>query len=67
MFRRLAAFAAWRAGLGALARVAVDRALVQDPRYPMARLLEDVLGYAVDPAAVTGWPRVVVPDGPAPA
>ncbi|GAB1643931.1 DUF4192 domain-containing protein [Krasilnikovia sp. MM14-A1259] len=54
----LLSFAAWRAGMGALARVAVDRALGHDPHHPMARLLEDVLGYAVDPAAVTGWPRV---------
>ncbi|BFU47959.1 DUF4192 domain-containing protein [Krasilnikovia sp. MM14-A1004] len=60
----LLSFAAWRAGMGALARVAVDRALVQDPRYPMARLLEDVLGYALDPDAVRGWPRVTDPDGP---
>ncbi|RZU51064.1 uncharacterized protein DUF4192 [Krasilnikovia cinnamomea] len=60
----LLGFAAWRAGMGALARVAVDRALLRDPRYPMARLLEDVLDYALDPAAVRGWPRVTDPDDP---
>jgi hypothetical protein len=53
----LLAFAAWRAGHGALASVAVERARAQDPDYPMAVLLEDVLRYALPPASIDAdWP-----------
>jgi hypothetical protein len=52
----LLAFAAWRAGHGALASAAVDRALAQDPAYSMAVLLEDVLRYGLPPSALDGWP-----------
>jgi hypothetical protein len=52
----LLAFAAWRAGEGALACVAVDLALRHDPTYPMAALLDDVLRYALPPSAVDDWP-----------
>ena len=63
----LLGYAAWRDGRGALARVAVDRALMADPRYPMAGLLDDVLGYGIGPHAMAaldsverrraaGWP-----------
>lgn len=38
----LLAFAAWRAGEGALANVALDRALAADPSYSMARLLQEL-------------------------
>jgi uncharacterized low-complexity protein len=45
----LLGFAAWRAGRGALARVAVDRALIADPGHQMAGLLDEVLGLGIDP------------------
>jgi Domain of unknown function (DUF4192) len=38
----LLAFAAWRRGEGALANVALDRALTADPGYSMARLLQEL-------------------------
>lgn len=52
----LLSFAAWRLGMGALACAAVDRALVQQPLYSMAKLLEEALGYGLSPASVKGWP-----------
>ena len=52
----LLAFAAWRAGQGALACVAVARALEADPAYNMAVLLDEVLRYALPPSAVADWP-----------
>lgn len=39
----LLAFAAWQSGNGALASIAVDRALEADPDYSMAHLIGDVL------------------------
>jgi hypothetical protein len=57
----LLAFAAWRSGHGALASVAVDRALARDPAYSMAVLLEDVLRYGLPPAALDGWPAPARP------
>ena len=48
----LLGYAAWRDGRGALARVAVDRALQADPRHPMAGLLDEVLGYGIGPHAM---------------
>jgi hypothetical protein len=59
----LLAFAAWRAGHGALACVAVDRARTRDPEYPMAVLLDDVLRYALPPSTVDDWPAGQVTKG----
>ena len=52
----LLSFAAWRQGLGALARVAADRALAHDPDYPMAQQLDELLNLGLSPAMVAGWP-----------
>jgi hypothetical protein len=60
----LLAFAAWLAGHGALANVALDRALAQRPDYGMARLLRDALDRGVSPAVLDGWPARVHPDPP---
>jgi hypothetical protein len=54
----LLGFAAWRVGFGALALVAVDRALEQDPQYPMAKLLEATVSSGLSPAALADWPHV---------
>jgi hypothetical protein len=45
----LLAFAAWQCGNGALANIALERALADDPQYSMARLLRGVLDAAVPP------------------
>lgn len=47
----LLAFTAWQAGDGALANIAIDRALAADPGYSMACLLRDVLDAGVPPSA----------------
>ncbi len=47
----LLAFTAWQAGNGALAAVAVDRALAVDPQYSMALLLNGVLQAGLPPSA----------------
>lgn len=52
----LLAFAAWRLGEGALAVVALERALRADPGYPLALLLDKVLRQGIAPTAVAGWP-----------
>ncbi|GIJ02539.1 DUF4192 domain-containing protein [Spirilliplanes yamanashiensis] len=57
----LLAFAAWRTGQGALAAVAVERALAEDPGYSMAVLLDDILRFGLPPSAVDGWPAPVSP------
>ena len=46
----LLAFCAWQAGDGALANVALDRALADNPRYSMALLLRDALDSGAPPA-----------------
>jgi hypothetical protein len=46
----LLAFCAWQAGDGALANVALDRALADDPGYSMALLLRDALDSGASPA-----------------
>lgn len=51
----LLAFTAWRAGDGALARLALERALHEDPSYSMATLLLDGLTRGVPPSALDGW------------
>ena len=45
----LLAHAAWRAGNGALANVALDRALDDDPGYPLACALQRVLAHGAPP------------------
>ncbi|GIE87207.1 DUF4192 domain-containing protein [Actinoplanes regularis] len=40
---------AWRVGKGALARVAVDRALAEEPRHRLAGMLHSVLGFGLPP------------------
>jgi len=46
----LLAFVAWQAGDGALANVALDRALADDPRYSMAQLLRQVITAGAPPS-----------------
>lgn len=46
----LLAFTAWQAGNGALANVALDRALEAEPGYSMALLLRDIIDAGVPPA-----------------
>jgi hypothetical protein len=46
----LLAFVAWQAGDGALANVALDRALADNPRYSMALLLREALDAGAPPA-----------------
>ena len=48
----LLAFTAWQSGNGALANVALDRALADQPGYSMARLLRQ----ALDAGARRPWP-----------
>ena len=47
----LLAFTAWQAGDGALASLALDRALADDPAYSMARLLAGALAAGLPPSA----------------
>jgi hypothetical protein len=47
----LLAFTAWQAGDGALANIAIDRALAADPAYSMALLLRDIMDAGVPPSA----------------
>jgi hypothetical protein len=46
----LLAFVAWQSGDGALANVALDRALTDDPAYSMALLLRQVIGAGAPPS-----------------
>jgi hypothetical protein len=46
----LLAFVAWQSGDGALANVALDRALADDPRYSMAALLRQVISAGAPPS-----------------
>ena len=46
----LLAFCAWQAGDGALANVALDRALADNPRYSMALLLREALDSGAPPS-----------------
>jgi hypothetical protein len=57
----LLAFAAWRAGLGALAAVALERVLAGHPDYTLALLLDDLLRRGVPPSELDGWPAVGLP------
>jgi hypothetical protein len=47
----LLAFAAWQSGEGALANVAIERALAADPEYSMAHLLGQALDAGLPPSA----------------
>ena len=47
----LLAFTAWQGGEGALANIALDRALADDPAYSMALLLRDILDAGTPPSA----------------
>lgn len=53
----LLAFAAWRVGDGALAVVALDRALRADPGYALALLIEEALRQGIAPSAIASWPN----------
>jgi hypothetical protein len=46
----LLAFVAWQSGDGALANVALDRALADDPQYSMAQLLRQVITAGTPPS-----------------
>ena len=46
----LLAFTAWQGGNGALANLALDRALADNPSYSMARLLRDVIDAGTPPS-----------------
>ncbi|MFX0592960.1 DUF4192 domain-containing protein [Melissospora conviva] len=59
----LLGFAAWRAGRGALAAVAVERALQACPQYSLALLLDEILRNGVAPAVLDGWPQFDQPAG----
>ncbi|KXK62581.1 hypothetical protein AWW66_07865 [Micromonospora rosaria] len=60
----LLAFAAWRAGQGALAAVTLERALAEHPDYSLALLLDDLLRRGVPPSELDGWPAVEAPVTP---
>jgi hypothetical protein len=63
----LLAFAAWRQGQGALASVAVERALRAAPDYSMARLMDEVLRHGLPPSALADWrPARMWPPRPQP-
>ncbi|WP_213451115.1 DUF4192 domain-containing protein [Rhizomonospora bruguierae] len=53
----LLSFAAWHAGRGPLAGVALERALRVDPTYPLARFMADVLCAGVPPELLDDLPR----------
>lgn len=46
----LLALTAWQGGEGALANIAIDRALADDPGYPMALLVRDALNAGAPPS-----------------
>jgi hypothetical protein len=46
----LLAFVAWQSGNGALANVALDRALTDDPDYKMARIMRRTIDCGLDPS-----------------
>ncbi|MGX6604679.1 DUF4192 domain-containing protein [Micromonosporaceae bacterium Da 78-11] len=53
----LLSYSAWRSGQGALARVAVDRALGQEPQHRLAVLLDDVLALGISPHAAVAFAK----------
>ncbi|PWR14884.1 DUF4192 domain-containing protein, partial [Micromonospora sicca] len=60
----LLAFAAWRSGAGALASVAVDRALAANPTYSLAQLIDRALREGLPPSVLDGWPDQGFPTTP---
>ncbi|GAA3747043.1 DUF4192 domain-containing protein [Micromonospora maritima] len=54
----LLAFAAWRAGHGALAAVALERVLTAHPDHSLAVILDDALRRGLAPSELDGWPVV---------
>ena len=58
----LLSFAAWRRGMGALARASADRALAHDPEYVMATQMDELLNRGVPPAVARNWPHVTRSD-----
>ncbi|MEV0392812.1 DUF4192 domain-containing protein [Polymorphospora rubra] len=60
----LLAFAAWRAGNGALASVAIDRALRAEPDYSMALLIDEALQLGTPPSMLADWPSARSRPGP---
>ncbi|WP_435124382.1 DUF4192 domain-containing protein [Micromonospora tulbaghiae] len=57
----LLALTAWRQGQGALAAVALDRALAADPHYRLAHLIDHALRHGIPPAALGDWPTTASP------
>lgn len=51
----LLAYAAWQAGEGSLARVAVDRALLEEPEHRIAGMLDRLLAAGIRPDAVVAF------------
>jgi hypothetical protein len=58
----LLGFAAWRLGVGSLARAALERALEHDPKYRMAELVHEAVICGLSPALLESWPNVRRPD-----
>jgi hypothetical protein len=58
----LLAWAAWQDGDGALANVAIDRALICDPTYELAKLLAHGLAHGVPPSAAAGLASLAARD-----
>lgn len=54
----LLAWCAWRSGNGVLAGAAVRRALLADPAYTLAHLLNEALDQAVSPGSIGPWPAL---------
>ena len=52
----LLAFAAWRAGNGPLASVALERALRCDPDYSLALLIRDAMFSGLPGSVLDDWP-----------
>lgn len=57
----LLAFAAWRAGNGPLAGVALERALRCDPDYSLALLIRDAMFNGVPGSVLADWPETATP------
>jgi Domain of unknown function (DUF4192) len=58
----LLGFAAWRIGVGSLARAALERALEQDPEYRMAQIIHEAVVLGMSPALLASWPEAPRPD-----
>ena len=52
----LLAFVTWRLGLGALAGIAVDRALAANRHYGPAKLMDELLRRGLPPISAKDWP-----------